>query len=76
VGESPVCTWVCVVTLCPLCDLIVAFVKVTTCNLEDIFVSTAGMVKKRYRTRQSTGNWKRDELTSVEKVRYRRDMGY
>lgn len=43
----------------------------TTCNLEDIFVSMTGMVKKKYRTRQSTGNWKRDELTVTEKVRTR-----
>ena len=53
------------------------FPEVNTCDLDEIFKSFQGQAKKRsYRQRQSTGNWKRDALTSAEKLRYKAEMGY
>ena len=54
------------------------FPEVRTCDLEAIFKSFQGQAgkKRSYRSRQSTGNWKRDELSSAEKLRYKHDMGY
>jgi hypothetical protein len=56
----------------------VSAAQIKTCDLEDIFGSfNVGAKKTRnYRARQSTGNWKRDALTSAEKRSYRREMGY
>ena len=48
------------------------FHEVTTCDLEAIF----GQRKKRYNARKSTGNWANDQVTTVEKMIYKRKMGF
>lgn len=53
-------------------------VQVGDCDLDEVFKGCAEEGKKvrSYRTRQSTGNWVKDQLSTVEKVRYRRAMGW
>lgn len=48
------------------------FHEVTTCDLEAIF----GQRKQRYNARKSTGNWANDQVTTVEKMIYKRKMGF
>ena len=46
------------------------FPEVSTCSLEDIF----GRKKSRYTKRSSSANWDNDELTTTEKLVYKREM--
>ncbi len=48
------------------------FGEVLTCNLEDIFDKK----KSRYKKRTSSGNWSKDHVTLIEKISYKRTMGY
>jgi hypothetical protein len=48
------------------------FGEVNTCNLEEIF----GRRKSKYQKRTSSGNWARDKATAVEKLAFKRQMGY
>lgn len=48
------------------------FGEVLTCNLEEIFDKK----KSRYHKRTSSGNWSKDHVTLVEKLTYKRTMGY
>ncbi|CAM9094946.1 unnamed protein product [Chrysoparadoxa australica] len=48
------------------------FPEFFTCDLERIFDTK----KKRYRTRNSTGNWMHDRLTDAEVLAYKKAMNY
>lgn len=52
--------------------------QIGDCDLDEVFQGCAeeGKKQRSYRTRQSTGNWLNDQLSTVEKVRYRRAMGW
>lgn len=50
----------------------VIFGEVRTCNLEEIF----DQKKLRYQRRTSSGNWNQDRVTVMEKLTYKRTMGY
>jgi hypothetical protein len=50
----------------------VIFTEVETCDLEAIF----DRKKDRYKKRTSSGNWTKDRVTAVEKLTYKRNMGY
>lgn len=49
------------------------FSEVETCNLEAIF---GKKMNAKYRTRTSSGNWSRDQVTAAEKLVYKRAMGF
>lgn len=49
------------------------FPEVESCNLEAIFGSKKN---SRYRSRTSSGNWSRDQVTAAEKLVYKRTMGF
>jgi hypothetical protein len=49
------------------------FSEVDTCNLEAIFGSK---MNQKHRSRASSGNWDRDQVTAAEKLVYKRTMGY
>ncbi len=51
------------------------FSEVTTCSLEEIFGKVEGKFGK-YARRTSSAKWEHDELTLVEKRKYRNAMGY
>lgn len=51
------------------------FARVHSVNLEDVFASTQNM-KKRYRTRNSSGQWTRDRLTAREEMEYKKRAGF
>jgi hypothetical protein len=51
------------------------FFEVSTCNLEEIFGQKEGKFGS-YAKRNSTGKWDADELSLVEKRKYRSQMGY
>ncbi len=51
------------------------FHRVHSVNLEEVFASTHTM-KKRYRTRNSSGQWTRDRLTAREEMEYKKKVGY
>mmetsp|Transcript_20187 Transcript_20187/g.40772 ORF Transcript_20187/g.40772 Transcript_20187/m.40772 type:complete len:587 (-) Transcript_20187:159-1919(-) len=48
------------------------FGEVLTCNLEEIFDKK----KARYQRRTSSGNWTKDHVTSMEKLSYKKVMGF
>ena len=48
------------------------FPEVESCNLEEIFDQR----KLRYARNTSSGNWTNDKVTTVEKLVYKRDMGF
>jgi len=48
------------------------FPEVQTCDLQAIFDSK----RTRYIRRTSSGNWTKDRVTAVEKLTYKRAMGY
>jgi hypothetical protein len=49
------------------------FAEVQSCDLVAIFGNKKA---DKYRSRNSSGNWLRDEVTTAEKLVYKRDMGY
>ena len=49
------------------------FPEVSTCDLEAIFGSRKNA---KYRSRTSSGNWSRDQVTAAEKLVYKRTMGF
>lgn len=49
------------------------FAEVETCNLEAIF---GNKMNSKYRSRTSSGNWSRDQVTAAEKLVYKREMGF
>lgn len=51
------------------------FGEVQTCSLEEIFGTTGGKYGK-YARRTSSAKWDADELTLIEKRKYRNVMGY
>jgi len=53
-------------------DLIFAPVKGSSCDLEVVFARQ----RERYRLRRSTGDWSKDQLTSRERHKYRKDMSF
>mmetsp|Transcript_23188 Transcript_23188/g.34819 ORF Transcript_23188/g.34819 Transcript_23188/m.34819 type:complete len:420 (-) Transcript_23188:124-1383(-) len=48
------------------------FPEVESCNLEEIFDQR----KTRYVRRTSSGNWTNDKVTTMEKLAYKRNMGF
>lgn len=50
------------------------FPEVETCDLEAIF--GANKKNAKYRSRTSSGNWSRDQVTAAEKLVYKRAMGF
>mmetsp|Transcript_18884 Transcript_18884/g.21727 ORF Transcript_18884/g.21727 Transcript_18884/m.21727 type:complete len:740 (+) Transcript_18884:179-2398(+) len=48
------------------------FPEVSTCDLEAIF----DQKKARYKKRTSSGNWTKDKVTAMEKLTYKRHMGF
>lgn len=48
------------------------FHDIQTCNLEDIF----DQKRARYSKRTSSGNWTNDKVTAMEKLVYKRQMGF
>ena len=51
------------------------FAEVQTCSLEDIFGKVEGKYGK-YSRRTSSAKWEHDELSLIEKRKYRNVMGY
>ena len=56
----------------PLVDPDEVFGVVYTCDLSAIF----GESKRYNKPRKETGDWKNDKITPLEKLVYKRDMGY
>jgi Inner centromere protein, ARK binding region len=54
------------------CDPDEIFCEVQTCDLQAIFNSK----RSRYIRRTSSGNWTKDKVTAMEKLSYKRAMGY
>ena len=48
------------------------FPEVESCNLEEIFDQR----KTRFVRRTSSGNWTNDKVTTMEKLTYKRNMGF
>ena len=48
------------------------FHEIQTCNLEAIF----DQKRARYNQRTSSGNWTKDKVTAMEKLVYKRQMGF
>ena len=59
----------------PAMDPDLIFPEVQTCSLEEIFGKQEGKYGK-YARRTSSAKWEHDELTLIEKRKYRNVMGY
>ena len=54
----------------------VIFYEVQTCSLEEIFGQKEGKSGRAYAGRSSSAKWDADEISVIERRKYRQQMGY